>query len=541
MLQLADDFSIPVEAVTETFAILAKRGAGKTYTASVLVEEMLKAGQQVIVADPLGVWWGLRASADGKPSGLPIAIVGGEHGDLPLRADMGGMVADLIVAERLAAVIDLSLLRKAEQSQFMTDFAETLHYRNRQPLHLVLDEADLFAPQSPIKGGERLLGAIDDIVRRGRVRGLGVTLISQRSAVINKNVLTQTEVLIALRTTSPQDSDAIDLWMKSKAPPEQRTELLASLASLPIGTAWISSPGWLEVFQQVHIRPRETFDSSATPKIGQRTVTPRLSDLDLATLRERFAALEDEPSDDVARLRNRILELEQAKAHRVEIPVLRDEQLSQLQALADQAMQQGQALLEFGRTIFAALQRIEGPSMPVNEEAAPVDGDDTLHLRDSEIRILKAVAQRHPTKLTRSQVGTLSGFTPSGGTFGNYFSHLKREGLIEESDGLTSITVDGLEYLGEDAPKQPQTTEELLKMWRGALGSGEKKMLDILINHYPHRISRTELGNLAGYTASGGTFGNYLGTLRRNGLIETKGDTVRVSDTLFIDERIKKG
>lgn len=48
----------------ETFAILGKRGGGKTYCASVLVEEMLKAHLQVVVADPLGVRWGLRAAAD---------------------------------------------------------------------------------------------------------------------------------------------------------------------------------------------------------------------------------------------------------------------------------------------------------------------------------------------------------------------------------------------------------------------------------------------------------------------------------------------
>jgi len=35
-LTLGPGLVLPVEAVTETFAILAKRGAGKTYTAAVL-------------------------------------------------------------------------------------------------------------------------------------------------------------------------------------------------------------------------------------------------------------------------------------------------------------------------------------------------------------------------------------------------------------------------------------------------------------------------------------------------------------------------
>jgi uncharacterized protein len=74
-LRLSNDFALPAEAVTETFAILAKRGVGKTYTASVLVEELLKAALRTVVVDPVGVWWGLRASADGKRPGLPIVGV----------------------------------------------------------------------------------------------------------------------------------------------------------------------------------------------------------------------------------------------------------------------------------------------------------------------------------------------------------------------------------------------------------------------------------------------------------------------------------
>ena len=42
-------FGIPRDAVSETFAILAIRGAGKTTTAVVMAEEMCKAGRSSIV------------------------------------------------------------------------------------------------------------------------------------------------------------------------------------------------------------------------------------------------------------------------------------------------------------------------------------------------------------------------------------------------------------------------------------------------------------------------------------------------------------
>lgn len=76
MLNLATDLQLPLDAVTQTFAFLAKRGVGKTYSASVLVEEFLKNGLPVIVLDPLDVWWGLRANHTGDAAGFPIVVLG---------------------------------------------------------------------------------------------------------------------------------------------------------------------------------------------------------------------------------------------------------------------------------------------------------------------------------------------------------------------------------------------------------------------------------------------------------------------------------
>jgi uncharacterized protein len=259
-LRISREFSLPAEAVSETFAILAKHGAGKTYTAAMMVEELLKAGLHVVVVDPVGVWRGLRASADGQGEGLPIVILGGDYGDVPLEVSAGESIAGLVVEEGLSVVLDLSHFRKGEQTRFMTGFAERLYHKNRTPLHLVLDEADAFAPQRPLKGQERLLGAIEDLVRRGRARGIGVTLVTQRAAVLNKDVLTQAEVLVALRTIAPQDRDVIDAWIRVHGTPQEREPLMASLPSLPVGTAWFWSPGWLDVFTRVRIHRRETFD-----------------------------------------------------------------------------------------------------------------------------------------------------------------------------------------------------------------------------------------------------------------------------------------
>ena len=129
---------------------------------------------------PCSFW----AAADGKAEGLPVVIIGGEHGDVPLEPTAGKVIADLVVDHPGCYVVDLSSTESnAEQDRFACDFAERLYRRKnkvRTPLHLFVDEADAFAPQRPLPGQQRMLGAFEALVRRGGIRGIGTTLITQR-------------------------------------------------------------------------------------------------------------------------------------------------------------------------------------------------------------------------------------------------------------------------------------------------------------------------------------------------------------------------
>jgi hypothetical protein len=564
-LKISKKLELPDEAITQTFAILAKRGVGKTYTASVMAEEMIKNNLPVIILDPIGVWWGLRSSADGKKAGLPIIIAGGDHADVPITPDNGEVVANLVVNEKLSVVIDLSLFRKGEQTRFVTDFAETLYHKNRTALHLIVDEADAFAPQRPMPGQQRLLGAMEDLVRRGRARGIGVTMITQRPAVINKDVLTQIEVLVTLRLISPQDRAAINEWVKVHGEEGQAQELMQSLPSLPIGTAWFWSPGWLDLFQRVEVRKRETLDSSSTPKIGKLKVEPRnMADVNLDKIRESLSStIEQMESEDPKLLRRRIIELERQLADQKpqvevkEVPIITPAQMEKLAEMVTDAKNATKRLADFSEEFNKIIPNLQSsvnldkfspppkfnktPSevnlpkaapiiLPADKNIEVIDGQPNL--RAGERRILEVLARHFPMKFTRNQLATVSRFSPKGGTYGTYFGTLKRNGFIHEEAGQVNISQAGLSYLGE-FPRKPHTTEEIINMWRSALRAGERKMLDILVEFYPQSMSREYLGEKAGFTHSGGTFGTYLGSLRRNGLIETEDGQVRASDTLF--------
>ncbi|HXD23178.1 MAG TPA: DUF87 domain-containing protein, partial [Gemmatimonadaceae bacterium] len=319
-LLIADGLKLPMETVTQAIGVVAKRRVGKSYTARRIAEQLFKAGQQIVIVDPKGDWWGIRSAADGKSPGLPVVILGGERGDLPLEVTAGEVVAQLVTQERVSVLLDLSLFRKREVATFMTSFLENLYRLKarealRTPLMLIVDEADAIMPQKPQEGEERMLGAGEDIVRRGGQRGIGCMMISQRTAVLNKNVLTQCEMLVALRTIAPQDLKAMQAWIDVHGTPEERDELMASLPSLPQGDAWFWSPGWptaTGIFTRVHVLPIETFDSGATPKAGEQRVEPRrAADVDLDALRRQMAAtIEKAKADDPKELRRRIAQLE---------------------------------------------------------------------------------------------------------------------------------------------------------------------------------------------------------------------------------------
>lgn len=96
-LHVAEGVDLPLELITSSNGILAKKGAGKTSAAVVLLEEMHQVGVPVIVVDPKGDWYGIRTSASGDRPGLPIPVLGGRHGDVPLDATAGelGAAADI--------------------------------------------------------------------------------------------------------------------------------------------------------------------------------------------------------------------------------------------------------------------------------------------------------------------------------------------------------------------------------------------------------------------------------------------------------------
>lgn len=313
-LTIAADFIFPLDVVTQSIGIVAARGSGKTYLTTVMAEELTWAELPFVIIDPVGVYWGMRSSSNGQDPGLQVIILGGDHGDAPLDPGVGRAIARWLLEYHKPTILDISLMRKAEQRNFVADFAEELYAISRSPMHIIVDEADLFIPQRASPEEKRVLNAFEDIVRRGRVRGLGITVVSQRPAVLHKDILTQIGTLIVLRMGGPQDRKAIEDWIKFHGDPYKQRLVLSSLASLPIGSAWVWSPGWLGVLKRIAVRKKFTFDSSATPTAGGDlpTVPDYVTDVDADAVKQSLAdAISHDPNDPQV-LKARIAELEKA-------------------------------------------------------------------------------------------------------------------------------------------------------------------------------------------------------------------------------------
>lgn len=567
-LKLSSDLSLPLEAVTQTFGIIAVRGAGKTYTASVLAEELLKANLQTVVVDPTGAWWGLRSSADGKSAGYPVIVMGGNHGDVPLEEGAGEVVADFVVENRVSVILDLCLMSKAGQLRFMLAFATHLYHRKgpsqfRDPLHLILDEADRFAPQKPLHGTERLLGAIEDIVRLGRVRGFGITMVTQRAAVLNKNVLTQIETLVVLRTTSPQDRKAIDAWVEANATIEERDDVSNSLSSLDNGQAWFWSPGWLKVLKLVKVRLRETFNSSATPKVGEKRVEPKkLADVDLTALKGQIAAtIEKAKENDPAALKKKIMALEgkvkmamatapkiESKTQRIEVPVLKDGQLRRIEATVCRLEKMHPGLLSALAEVAKAVNRLKVPSKTgpmfappaIARPAAPPPAKESpgpFDLTPARQRILNALAWLEGIGIMqadRAQLAFLADQSPTSSGYKNNLGALRSATLIQYlADGRVLLTETG--RAGADPGKAPSTSAELHQQVLGKLPPARQRIFQAVIEAYPSGLTRADLAQQAGQSPTSSGYKNNLGALRSLGIITYPDkDIVQAASIMFV-------
>lgn len=425
-------FELPVDYVVQTFAILAIRGAGKTTTATVIAEEMCKAGLPWICFDPVGVWWGLRATAEGLPGGYPVVVIGGDHSDVDLIRNNGKQLADALMSEPICAVIDLSRESKRFWHTFLTDFTRELMELNPDvPRHIFIEEAPEFVPQRTSQElTARCKEAVERLIRMGRNQGYGCTLISQRPARVDKDVLSQCENLFCLRTTGKHDRKALVEWIEAQASDAGLERFLKQIGGLDNGEAFFWSPHWIKRFEKVRIRQRETFHPGATREAGKGIKAAALCDV----------------KDSVARLKDYLNKPEEPKAPKQvmdglarAVPPVKTAPPTDAPDVSDR-LRETEKRLRDAEGKLAAIRKLMKPQHDALQALFGELGTEGNGGADMSIwepwlkkagktgakRMLEVMIER--SQVTRAQLSTLAAVTKS--TFNRGISFLKRNGLV---------------------------------------------------------------------------------------------------------------
>ncbi len=526
-LRISDDLALPLDWMSMATVVYGARGAGKTTFGSVVAEEVTKQGQRFCAIDLKGDWYGLKSTADGKGEGIPVVVFGGEHKDVPLEEGAGAYIGRLVTSLQQSVIIDLEEFSKGKQTRFLAAFFEALYDANREPLLLLADEAQRYTPQRPIDpDASRCLGAVEDTVKLGRKHGLGVVLFTQRGSGLNKEVSEICDMLVAFRTPGPLDQDRVKDWLEANVTREQRDQVMASLSSLPTGTAvFASGHPDLKVFKTVGIRRRETFDSSATPKVGHRRVEPkRLAKPDLVAIQQQMAdAIERAKQEDPKELRKQISELRRQLASkmqsssvarepvvktiekRVDVPVLKDGQLARLEKALERgegiakAIQEGLASLAGAvRPVFAPrpaapiatpLPATPRPSIPqlnsigrMMRETRPPSPDGVDVSRPQQ-KILDGLAWLETVGISTAPwnvVAWISDQSPKSSGYEKNISTLRTAGLIEGSRDAIRLTDHG--HAVAQPPDRPANDDELRRMIYAKISTPQQRMLEAILS-----------------------------------------------------------
>lgn len=601
-------FTLPPDVVTSTLIVYGGKGMGKTNFGSVLVEEMSRAGLHWCALDPMGVWWGLRHSADGKGPGIECLILGGPHGDIPIEPTGGAIVADLVVDEDANVIVDFS--RRAngeawsigEKVRFVRDFGRQLHRRQsglvdgkrREPICVVMDEAARFIPQTLFKTEKEnpeaeCLSVWSAIAEEGRNFGIGVVFLTQRSARLNKSVAELADVMVAFRTIGPNSVGAIADWLGEHKLKKEIAPFVESLRSLPKGDALFVSPGWLEFEGLVHVRLRETFDSSATPKPGERArkVTGKAAKPDLGKYAERMRetierAKENDPGElkkQLAALRKELASAQKAK------PATAAMDGDKLQKLIDVHVSNGvgtrdrqwraaikpfrAAIVESAKALVADLQSLafrepedvaeppklgighvlaERPKVTERRTQPPVtrsspskansNGDAPEGVSGPQLKLLKALAEAEGIgrdAISRTWLAFLAGVSPLSSGFEKNVSTLSSRGLIRyPGKGEVALTEEGRAV----APPSevPVTTEEMLARIKQLISGPQAELFQILHDKHPYDLSREELAQLARVSEKSSGFEKNVSTLSSRELVTYPAPgRVRAADWVFLN------
>ena len=236
-------------------ALVGASGAGKSNAMAVVVEEVHRIGYPLLVFDQEGEFVSL-----GDLPGVQVFEIEPEQDERACRESCrtACWIADFVLVSGGGVVVDVSELSVSAQRLVFVSLAREFYGRAgemRRRCFFFVDEASEVAPQRKAKDAVESCRWLEQIVRRGRKRGIYTVLATQRPSALNKDVLAQFNAKLIGRLDIWQDLDAVRPYLTRKVEMKEISGLESGYFLLDLG-------GESHI---VHVRLRMTEDLGGTP------------------------------------------------------------------------------------------------------------------------------------------------------------------------------------------------------------------------------------------------------------------------------------
>ncbi len=293
-IDVGDALELTIEEIIgQRIAVLGISGSGKTNTVAVLAEELLP-HLPVTICDIEGEYYGLKERFD-------ILVAGqSEHAEVPLFKENAASLAEVSIRRGISIILDLSEYEPGEMQDILLAYFERLWHLSstlKSPYEIIIEEAHEFIPQgtrTPLKS------LLTRFALRGRKRGVGVIMASQRSSKVEKDLLTQANILLLHNVVHP-----IDLSVYKDLIPLPGKEVEQQVRDLALGSAFLIRGKQRD---RIQVRKRSTFHAGSTPALGENQLHLRTIDTSLLEELRAIAtrSVKEGESDEGSRLRKQL-------------------------------------------------------------------------------------------------------------------------------------------------------------------------------------------------------------------------------------------
>ena len=530
--------------------VCANSGGGKSYLVRKILEETSGKVMSIIL-DVEGEFKTLREKYD--------FLLIGNNADVPLSLKSAELLPRKLLELNVSTIIDISDLKMNERIQYAKHFLEALMELPRElwkPCIIVLDESHLLAGQQEKQDSTH---AVIDLMTRGRKRGYCGILCSQRISKLHKDAVAEANNYLVGRT-------GLDIDMKRASEILGFTEKkdMLSLRDLDPGEFYVFGPAISK-----HVEKEKVGQVKTThPKVGMdlrgKIVSPTEKIKEILTKISELPKEAEKEAKTIKEMQTkikglvheiRILKISKPKPEADERALERARQIGfkdaeQKYLIYIKPLEENSKKLRMllGKIIKDASSFLESKSFQIigdippikmsNPEVEPklhfkiersvnVVSNEDIKLGLAEKKIYTLLCQYPDRLLSKQQIGVFTGYRYRGGGFNNALGRLNSFNLIERTGDSARVKDVNQDLMGD--------YDFSIKAMINKLGKCEREIFEVLLEEPNREFTKEEIAEQtpSNYESLGGGFNNALGRLNTFGIVEKKGNSIKINPELL--------